>query len=184
MSTLLFFFCIAERAKHSRSTTGNMKWTAASAEFSQDHPKSKPQRKTQQGNEHSSTSGLWALLMTISPRWTRNPAKSSTFLAVPWGIGRFLLTEGLFFFGRCRARSKLWRSSIYWFRLSIENNVKRYLRCLPSNNQAATNTNKQQKQKPKSPTKKQTKNRTPRKKSETLRFQKSPHASQYSSAMK
>ena len=54
-----------------------------------------------------------------------------------------------FFFCRCRARSKLWRSSIYWFRLSIpthENKVKRYLRCLPSNNQAATNTNKQQKQ--------------------------------------
>ena len=43
--------------------------------------------------------------------------------------------KGAFFFCRCRARSKLWRSSIYWFRLSIpthENKVKRYLRCLPS----------------------------------------------------
>ena len=69
----------------------------------------------------------------------------------------------IFFFCRCRARSKLWRSLIYWLRLSIpthENKVKQNLRCLPSNNQAATNTNKQQKQKPNSPTKKQTRNDT------------------------
>ena len=69
---------------------------------------------------------------------------------------------GFFFFCGCRARSKLRRSSIHWLRLSIpthENKVKRYLRCLPSNNQAATNTNKQQKQKPNSPTKKQANNK-------------------------
>ena len=67
-----------------------------------------------------------------------------------------------FFFCWCRARSKLWRSSIHWLRLSIpthENKVKRYLRCLPNNQKAATNTNKQQKQKPNSPTKKQANNK-------------------------
>ena len=70
-------------------------------------------------------------------------------------------TASIFFFCGCRARSKLWRSSIHWLRLSIpthENKVKRYLRCLPSNQKAATNTNKQQEQKPNSPTKKQANN--------------------------
>ena len=66
-----------------------------------------------------------------------------------------------FFFCGCRARSKLWRSSIHWLRLSIpthENKVKRYLRCLSSNQRAATNPNKKQEQKPNSPTKKQANN--------------------------
>ena len=79
----------------------------------------------------------------------------------PQGIIEIVCGEGsiqfvTFFFCRCRARSKLW-SSIQWLRLSIpthENKVKQNLRCLPSNHQAATNTNKQQTTKTKQPNQK------------------------------
>ena len=110
------------------------------------------------------------------------PLFSNLFQTSP--LSSLEMEEKCFFFCRCRARLKLRRSSIYWFRLFIpthENKVKQKLRCLPSNN---TNSKPTQNKTTATKTTNPQTNRTPRKKSETLRFQKSLHASQYSSAMK
>ena len=92
-----------------------------------------------------------------------------------WGLNR----KVIFFF--CRARLKLRRSSILLFRLSIptyENISETDIKVSPKNEP------KKQQQNPTPPQQKPKANRTPSEKSETLRFQKSPHASQYCSAMK